>query len=146
MGDYLRSVEDLEELVTWVIIQKEVPKGRRFEAVLDILRRLPEDGLLQLDRMVDEYYWFVPHPGVGGQVYPFPASKIVSDLGEVEIVPIAKVLYLSPTLENRAIDVVIANIVHELAHIYLEHEIFGDLDYHSQENDVFEQICDWGFG
>jgi len=61
--------------------------------------------------------------------------------------PHAAVLYLSPMLERRAVDIVVAVVAHEFAHIVLRHILFflTPDEYDRQEQEVFSRIREWGF-
>ena len=58
----------------------------------------------------------------GAKVHPFPWTVKEEGLRRY-----AKVLYLSPLLERRALDVVVAIVAHELAHIFLRHTPYPDV-------------------
>ncbi len=73
-------------------------------------------------------------------VYPFTAA-----IEETELLPYAKALYLSPILEKSAWDIVLATVAHELAHLVLDHPMYGDDKWQEHEEEVFNRICEWGF-
>jgi hypothetical protein len=123
-------------------------EGRRVQAVVEVLSRLPEDAYHVLVKLVDSFTWFLPHYGVRGMITPFYSTVTPrKKRNELKIVPYAKVLYLSPVLEGSAHDIVVAVVVHELAHLILGHNETGvdDSTYLKQEAEVYNAICRWGF-
>jgi hypothetical protein len=56
------------------------------------------------------------------------------------------VIYLVPRLERGAWDIAVLVVAHELAHIVLGHSLWNDDEtYEAQEEDIFRQLCKWGF-
>ena len=114
-------------------------------AIMEVARRLPEDAVQGLEEKSDSFSWFIPlffDDDVLAGVYPFPATY-----DEPGTVPLARVLYLSPLLERMSSDIIIACIVHELAHIYLRHSLWPRDEVYSQnEKAAWELVDTWGFG
>jgi hypothetical protein len=124
--------------------------NRRWQAIAEVLCRIPEDDYDKLVKMIDSFTWFIPHEDARSMVYPFfvtvfPETKE----GEMRVAPYAQVIYLSPTLETRRIAwaVVVAVVAHELAHLVLGHTVTGCSEerYVRQEEEVFDRLCVWGF-
>ena len=115
----------------------------RHHAVYEVLTTAPVEVYDTLKGKIDDFCWYIPSRHVGGELYPFPATWKRDGYA-----PIARVLYLSPELERSAWDVVVATVAHELAHIALEHEVFWSSgeQYNAQEHEVFEFLCESGFG
>ncbi|HSL82889.1 MAG TPA: hypothetical protein VLF66_08940 [Thermoanaerobaculia bacterium] len=60
--------------------------------------------------------------------------------------PYVDVVYLAPTIEQSAWDVAVAIVAHELAHLVLDHvSLSNHSSYDEQEEQVFAQLCEWGF-
>ena len=112
----------------------------------EVLKRLPEKEYKKLSNKIDSFVWFIPHPAEGAKVMPFPVT--VEDEKEgMFTISYSKVVYLAPTLEQRSLDVVIAIVAHELAHIILNHELSTKTEeqYQKQEDEVFDFLCRTGF-
>ena len=130
------------------VVSPEGPMGKldkRHIAIVEVLRRLPEDAYRSFAEQIDRIHWFVPHYNVHGMVEPVFATD------EFEIIPgkIAKgnrVIYFSPRLENEPLVVIVGVVAHELAHIALKHSIAPPRkEYAEQEKEVSEALCNWGF-
>ena len=65
--------------------------------------------------------------------------------GDLRLRPYSKVLYLSPMLERAALDIGVAVIAHELAHIALKHNVFPGTEDETQEKAAWVLIDEWGF-
>ncbi len=117
----------------------------RHYAIAEVLCTIPEDDYEALKSAADSFEWFVPHVRTHGMVYPFTPTVYPGpeDLGLRA--PYAKVLYLSPTLERVAWDIVVAVVAHELAHLALGHKVFVGAEYEAQEEETFQRVCKWGF-
>jgi len=122
---------------------------RRHAALNYVLCRIPEEDYQRLADSMDDFCWFIPPVWNRAGVTIFPltwhekkvkGSKLKSARG-------SKVLHLSALLERTAIDIVVAIVAHELAHILLKHKIFTSTpeQYEVQESEVFDCICKWGF-
>ena len=106
---------------------------RRHRALVQVQCHLPEQPYQKLKRLYvdDQFEWFIPEEGLYG--------KVVST-------PCAKFLYLSPLLERYAWDTLVGVAAHELAHLILEHELWGSIEDDDQaEEGVFRALCEWGF-
>jgi len=151
MADYYRSVDDVIYDILWpgggmqphIILDSG---SQRHNAIVEVLRRIPEPEYQSLLNLADDFYWFIPPPRLGGFILPAPATFTPELSTGKKLIPHSKVLYLSPALEKSAWDIVVATIAHELTHIALQHETF-----HSQELDeigekeAFELMNSWGF-
>jgi hypothetical protein len=115
---------------------------KRLEAVEEVLCRIPEKKYQKLVMMIDDFMWFIPHAWEDGKIYPFTITT-----EEEGLKPYSQVLYLSPSLERKAFDIVVATVAHELAHLVLKHKIvFVDQDqYNQQEAQAWELVRNWGF-
>jgi hypothetical protein len=117
----------------------------RHRAIVNILVRLPEDAYVKLTEKADEFSWFIPDMIHGGMVMPFPCTIPEESLGGgVRRVAHAKVLYLSPGLEQCSFDVAVASVAHELAHIFLNHDLWPE-DPGKQEDEAWQTVIAWGF-
>jgi hypothetical protein len=73
--------------------------------------------------------------------------EVPSGVGGLGLAAYARVLYLSPRLADVDHDVAVASVAHELAHIFLDHEVYAvppDV-YKRQEDEAWELIREWGF-
>lgn len=113
----------------------------RHRAIAEVLQRIPEDAYAKLNDLVADFVWFIPASSLGAQVMPFPCT-MPEEKGRVAM---AKVLYLSPTLERRSYRFVVACVAHELAHIFLGHALFTGLEYGEQEKEAWALVIQWGF-
>jgi hypothetical protein len=120
----------------------------RYQAIQEVLYSIPDDDYQKLKDKASEFEWFIPDKNNLAGNYPFFLGKeaVKSEDGRVELAAHTQVLYLSPILEGRVRDVVVAVVAHELAHIILGHELIASKkDYDEQEHEVFECVCKWGF-
>lgn len=118
--------------------------SKRICAIVEVLSTIPEDDFIQLEDLIDDFQWFIPHQYSLGQVYPFSANVYPEE--KENLVPYAKVLYLSPFLEDHDISINLAVVAHELAHIILRHKLrCNPEEYKSQEEDAWEKVVKWGF-
>jgi len=143
--------------------------SRRHEAMAEVLCSIPNAGYQMLVDHAYEFDWFVPHYYLLGETHPFPPcfTLVLEDGSQHEsrqncetesprstddgFLPnssrTARVLYLSPRLEKSAWDILVAVVAHELAHIALNHSLLTTPEeYARQEQEVFDTICEWGFG
>ena len=102
------------------------PEGtRRHRAIAEVLCRVPTEWYEGLKEQVETFIWFIPHLESRGEVHPFPVTIYPETKeGDLRLRPYSKVLYLSPMLERAALDIGVAVIAHELAHIALKHNVF----------------------
>ena len=141
----IRSLEKVREDVLWpsdsAAASAEQAQGRRYRAVGEVLCRIPEKDYRRLMRMANSFLWFIPPKWRFAGLYAFPWT--VKQNGRV---PHAKVLYLNPGLEHRSLDLVVAVVAHELAHVVLKHKLFvRPGEYAAQERAVFQLLRRWGF-
>ena len=118
--------------------------GRRNRAILDIASRLPEEAAKNLEQKADTFNWFIPSHGSLAGVHPFPITHCdPAKLG----LKFSRVLYLSPKLEQKNYDIVIACIVHELAHIILDRPMESPSPnaYCENEKEAWNLVSKWGF-
>ncbi len=114
-------------------------ESRRLQALEEVLSTLPPEPYRQLQGEAARFDWFIPGDRVLGQVHPFRAG--------VGAERWARVVYLSPLLEQQEWPVVVTVVVHELAHVILGHRLL-DLDrvtYDRQEEAVRQAVREWGF-
>jgi len=121
-------------------------------AILEVLRRIPEKDYQELVKIdeKDLFQWFIPHYEEFALCYPFPITHPEEPFKNLTFkdftrVARAEVLYLSPLLEEQELEIVIAVIAHELAHIVLGHQTIFVEDYETQEKEAWELINKWGF-
>ncbi len=146
----LRSIDTLMEdcILPDAGFSDVVEMSRRDKAIIEVLQTIPEDVYQKLSDMIDDFIWFIPH--TYGEVHLFPTTipKRTLKTGH-SINSASKVLFLSPMLEKDDIEwsVVVAVVVHELAHIALDHEIFitNPKEVTTNEDEVYKKICEWGF-
>jgi len=116
--------------------------SRRHYAIVEVLRRMPTDAYAALVEKSHMFNWFIPEEARGAMVMPFRCTLPPSKLSVAK----ALVLYLPPSMERRGIDVVIGSVAHELAHIFLDHELYtGAEKYAVQEEETWATIRRWGF-
>jgi SAM-dependent methyltransferase len=143
--DIATCVED--SLWPGPLLLRELGMGsRRLQALEEVLTTLPAQPYEGLKQEAGRFAWFIPSDRVLGQVHPFQA---VADRTPTEpgSGPWARVVYLSPLLEQQARAVVVTVVAHELAHVVLGHRLI-DLDrdaYDDQEDAAREAVCSWGF-
>lgn len=109
-------------------------ESNRFSALADVLARIPHEDYQRLAKIKGNFTWFIPHAGIGGVV-----KKQQS-----------RVLYLSPELENAAVDIVGAYAAHKLAHILLGHDCEGvspDLISNNSADEIaaWKLALNWGY-
>lgn len=121
----------------------------RVMAILEVLRRLPEKDYRRLEELDgnNEFQWFIPNPCWLGGAYPFPANIYGETEGNMELAPYAKVIYLSPVIEDGVeYEIAVAVVAHELAHIILSHKVRPDPNtYDKQEKEAWEKVIEWSF-
>jgi len=130
---YRRDIEKVAADGLWPsgIIELDPEQDVRHYAIAVVLCHMPDLDYASLVDKIDSFEWFIPHAAVLGMVYPF----FVTVTDHPKWRDHARVLYLSPALEEKSQDVAIATIAHELAHIVLDHELIaGNDDYSVQED------------
>jgi SAM-dependent methyltransferase len=120
--------------------------SRRLRALEEVLSTLPPEPYQLLKEEAARFNWFIPSDTMLGQVRPFRAAvdHPTEDGGSA---PHARVVYLSPLLEQQEWPVIVTVVVHELAHVILGHRLHG-LDreaYDHQEQVVQNAVRQWGF-
>ena len=139
---YLRTHNQLYDDNTGPSNNLDPEQDRRHLAIMEVLCRINEGDYQRLVGMHYEFNWFIPGENVNGQIYPF--SSIIVEHG---LAPHVKILYLSPRLEWRAFDFIVASVAHELAHIFLRHKVesLEPQKYDEQEAAAWNLIRQWGF-
>lgn len=120
----------------------------RMAAIMEVLRRLPKRDYRTLKRKADhnEFQWFIPLYESLGEIYPFPANVFKERIGKLEMMPYAKVIFLSSRVEEIDFNIAVAVVAHELAHIILGHKIRTDDEtYKIQEESTWNKVIQWGF-
>jgi hypothetical protein len=128
-------------------------EGRRVMGVVEVLRRLPGEAITKLtDEQQDLLFeWFIPGDGRWGICQPFVGIIHPNARRGRErlppLVPYARVIYQSPLLEAKSWDLMVLVVAHELAHVVLDHPLFGcdPATYAKNEQAVFDLVCAWGF-
>lgn len=147
---YFRTSEDVEEDLIIPFLGFGVIPGTeiRMTAIMEVLRHLTKKDYRALKRKTNdnEFQWFIPFYECFGEVYPFPANVLNEKIKKLELMPYAKVIFLSPRLEEIDFDIVVAVVAHELAHIVLGHKIRTDGEtYEIQEKSAWNKVIEWGF-
>jgi len=143
----VRSVEQIVDDPLWPPqgLSPDPTASFRYRAIANVLLRIPEDAYIKLTEKSDEFSWFIPDEQLGGMVMPFRCTIPEESLeGGITRVAQAKVLYLSPALEQRSFDVAVASVAHELAHIFLKHDL-RPADPEKQEAEAWQTVIAWGF-
>jgi len=147
---YFRTLEKVEEdlLLPFLGLGEQPGTELRMAAIIEVLRRIPEEDyeILKRKKINDDFQWFIPPKDFLAHIYPFTANVFNEKMGELEVIPYAKVIFLNPLMEEVDFDVAIASIAHELAHIVLGHQIRVDSEtYKSQEEQAWKKVVEWGF-
>ena len=151
MADYYRTVNDVIFDILWpggglqphLILDSG---SQRHNAIIEVLRRIPELEYKNLLDFADDFYWFIPPPRLGGFILPAPATYTPELSTGQKLIPHSKVLYLSPALEKSAWDIVVATVAHELTNIALQHKTFHSPEVdETLEKEAFERMISWGF-
>ena len=113
MSSYVRSMREALEADLWpfqgLVGDPEV--SRRHAAIAKVLRRIPAGDYEKLNERAATFHWFIPDAETGAAVYSFSVTH--GDDEETRHAPgptpirlrralHARVLYLSPMLEQRA--------------------------------------------
>ena len=118
---------------------------RRYEAVVEVLQRMPEPDYSQLCDAIDTFEWFIPPLWKRGEVIGFWSSFTATE----GLKPHPRVIYLAPSLEDEQAvewDVLIAIVAHELAHVVLNHSVMPSTQkYAVLEKEVEDRLVVWGF-
>jgi len=150
-ADEARTEEQVAEDGLWPCTELGGPEQRtsnRHCAIATVLCRIPETDYQKLKEAARSFTWFIPLYEEYGIVYPFAVTHGGEGSGTGRIGrAYARVLYLSPRLERSARDIVIAVVAHELAHIAVceEYSHPDSAEGKTQEDIVFQRICEWGF-
>lgn len=138
---YLRDVETLESGNLLPGFASFMPDDQRHKAIVEVLRRIPEDDYNFLVGEQESFSWFVPDVRVKSVLYPFSLSYQKAE----GLSAFARVLYLSSGLEDEKFETAVAEVVHQLAHVVLEHEVCAHMDDVTEEKDAHELADEWGF-
>lgn len=133
------DVEDLDELAFSGLLRSEAT-ARRYDAVVDVLRRLGDAEFETAREAMGSLRWFLPAPGVLGTVRAFPGSLSASDVmgtrqaaKRAEMVydlegterevrgRFARVVFLSAELEGEDEGTVRGVVARQLAEVVLLH-------------------------
>lgn len=140
-----RSVNQLFEDVA--LPSRCEQESQRFRAIIEVLRRIPEADYSTLVSKIDEFDWFLPPDYSLGGLFSFSSVKSDDKDKGGKLRTHAQALYLSPVLEKRVWDLVVAVVAHECAHIVNGHSLFPDdkATDDRQETEVWDCVCGWGF-
>jgi len=148
---YLRTCDEVEEnrSMHYFGLGDQPGFDIRQNAIKEVFRRIPENDYKELDKIGGEYefQWYVPRPNYLGGIIPCPVNVYDEKVGSTKLAPYAKVLFLSPILENEDFDIAVAVVAHELAHIVLRHRVnlADPKTYNAQEKAAWDQVIKWGF-
>jgi len=148
---YFRNYKKVEKgmIMPYLGFGYQPGTGIRTDAIMEVLRRLPEKDYKKLERKStdNEFQWFIPPYDLLGEVYPFTSNIFDEKKDRFKLMPYAKVLFLSPILEEKNFDIVTAVTAHELAHIILGHKtvFVDDKTYKTQERTAWNKVIEWGF-
>jgi SAM-dependent methyltransferase len=145
----LRSISTCVEDALWPgepAASEVAVMSRRLRALEEVLSTLPPEPYQSLKEEAARFDWFIPSGAMLGQFRSFRATvdRPTADGGSASQ---ARVVYLSPLLEQQEWPVVVTVVVHELAHVILGHRLHN-LDrqaYDHQEQAVRNAVRDWGF-
>jgi len=119
--------------------KSDLEPDMRSRALAEVLRRIPESTYEKLKKSPIE--WFIPNTSLLGGVSHFSPNITID-----EHYRSVRMLYLSPLLEDCPFNVVVAVVVHELAHVISEHiEQLWEADHFGMEEEAFEKMREWGF-
>jgi len=147
----LRTVGYVDNDMLWPehgLTGPDPEQSMRHAAIAEVLCSLPEDDYRALVRRVGSFHWFIPDDLVLGMNCPFYATVFPDEKPDslFQDAPYTHLIYLSPMLERRAWDIVVAVVAHEIAHIILGHALWPEHEeYDAQEKAAFRRICAWGF-
>lgn len=141
----LRSLDRILEDGLWPMYganPADPEDSNRLLALAEVLQRMSEEDYQKLCQESDHFEIYIPDFLQGAEVRPFTWN-----VEEEGLAPYAKVLFLSPMLEQRSFDIVVAIVAHELAHLALKHKLFTKTpeEYDRQEEDAWERVVRWGF-
>ncbi len=120
--------------------------SRRLRALKEVLATLPPGPYERLKQEANQFDWFIPPGAALGQVHPFRAVFEAPE-GNDGQGRWARVVYLSPLLEEQEWPVIVTVVAHELAHVILGHRL-RELDreaYELQEEAARGAVIEWGF-
>ena len=148
---YYRDYDQLDDDFLLLTMNEDSKGSRRYVAVIEVLRRLPDDDYGTLVDGNDTFDVFVPHEQVHGMVMPFFSKFQEAPLShggqEINFKISPRVMYLSPWLEKAAWDILVAVVAHEFAHLILGHRLSGlpkEIEQR-QESEVDEYLQSRGF-
>lgn len=148
---YFRSWKDIEDVFPHrggLNIRLEDEK--RGFAISEVYRRVPGKDFKKLYRKYDNnrFQWFIPYYDDLGSCQPFPSNYPEEPLhpgSQLNLKPRAEVIYLNPRLERLDVDIAIAVVAHEIAHVFLDHKTMGCREYDKQEKEAWDLVKKWGF-
>jgi hypothetical protein len=143
-----RTMAEIDKFM-WIPSSLNVgPNNKRYTAIIEVARRLPNDAVVTLEEKVDSFDWFIPDDECLAGVFPFPLTYEGPPTEGKFRERYAEVLYLSPELERKDFGIAVASIAHELAHICLDHKPLGSPPelYRAKEKAAWKQVAAWGFG
>jgi hypothetical protein len=151
MKERYRTIDQVIEDGLWPTVQLrkgsvDSKENIRYRALEEVLCCIPEKDYEKLKAKIDYFDWFIPPAYSLGSCRPF-FSIIKAGRDEFgKIGRHVRVLYLSPILENRAYDIVVGVVAHELAHLAMGHSLFPNPnDSDRQEKEAYECVVKWGF-
>ncbi len=116
----------------------EAGYSERRRVLLYVLATLPDEDYEKLCGLQYEVFLWIPPLCGYGFIRPIPPLE--------EEDKIMKLVYLSPELEALNEKIVLAVIAHELAHLVLDHKLWGSFELdEKQEKEAWDQVRKWGF-
>ena len=145
-----REVRDINQVIDdllWPDVGMCLDLDQRRRAIACVLCCIPESDYIKLKDRVDDFVWFLPPVWTRAGCYPFPCTVRTKGWKGVRMRPQAHVLYFGARLERTALDIVVAIVAHELAHIFLQHSPYtrSPKEYDANEAAAWRLVSEWGF-
>ncbi len=145
---YFRSYNKLLEdcTVPFDLQSESTGLDIRKNALIEVLRRISEDDYQKLnEKLINSFSWHIPDFERLGKVDIFPSNYEFPGIIKNKKGMVSRIIFLSPLLERLNLDLSVAIISHELAHIILSHDVMPGKDYWKQEDEAWDKVRKWGF-